>query len=1215
MYGDFTLSYNDKTKEYTLTTVDNVETENKDYYYYTSDGSSDTGATYTFKANEYLTPEIVDILLKQTDTDNSKLGYSGYSYYVYDRRASHSEFNPLGYWGGNSKQTEAYTETTDPPAIEKLIGHYTFDDTLKNDKSSSGEAKLINNITKGGTFDKDTTPSIKTEPEYVKGDDNTLDLAATAEKGGLMLDIDTPNKFTIAMRIKSSVSGQEKDVYEEIPLVYIGDPNGTNYIKVVRSSSDARNIKVYENGTLIINYGDSKTAATTMKPFHDTDWVNLCLSYDGSNLTIAEYDKNKNTSISKETVQRTLSGFSTDNAIIIIGGDIDGRSEKEYSPMQLTEFCVFDKALSDGELTTVNTNTNIKSYSTMSGIGNLVAYYDFGDPDNGVHEQLDNLVDTSKSLTFIKQAENGVFSKEEIQGSTELKPSYEGNALNLTQTAKNGGILLDAVPTNQNDFTISFKVKNDSDTPTQEAELVYMGPSDTSKHYYNIFRANGTSNNSAKHIRFSANSEYATRASGSNAFSQGDWTTVTFTVKDGTVKAYVNGEAVETAGGSTATLSQLTENDFAIILGGLQDNYNGKDILIDELFVYDKALDESEVSQLYKSLQEPKVIAAAANVALDDSGNPIAYIDAALVANKGEEEKMRGWYYVNSTSKWVENYDNPKVGTAKVLQALSTDEVIKNEINPPKLGLDQKEEQALTEAAVKGNGGFIYTGSDNFQTSGSDEHYYYDADTNDGKTTEYLTTVYAHDYSEKLNEHEGKAAITVPEGETRNGNDNVRPVIFFVDDAGYLRCFYSSSNSKTEPKNSTGPRSSASYVYFKWDCNDVKTDSLQAALGTFNADLEEISPSSRVSAVRFSSSEIEDKDLDKLVMLDWTKDPAAATKMLSLEYGEGESTGFDNSVPSLENENNSQSSIKQYNYGLTGGTSTYQGLKAFNEILRPRMTRDDPDRDEGKGKYVIIFTDGKDTNVEDLTSTDEDEKKAAQAKVDGSKEIAQTLKSDGFTIFYVLLKSGSFTVIDDAEKEFIASIAGNTDTSDRDYETLKNGGDDKKRYIFEATGGNDLNNIFRNDIARKELTVLHHHADLSSQRFEVEGGEVAAVVINRAALRRLKPQKKPHKRRFSAASCADYRDVLAGGYLQRKVVKNVGHVVVIAEGYVVDLDSSRDPRDDLFALRDLGNGVENGLCHFKNRLYVRDGEGDARYRAERARNHSVCGVEGVVIGD
>ena len=1118
-YGDFTLSYNDKTKEYTLTTVDNVETENKDYYYYTSDGSSDTGATYTFKANEYLPPEIVDILLKQTDTDNSMLGYSGYSYYVYDRRASHSEFNPLGYWGGKSKQTEPYTETTDPPATEKLIGHYTFDDTLKNDKSSSGEAKLINNITKGATFDKDTTPSVKTEPTFTSGG-NDLQLDETAEKGALLADVQTTESFTISMRVKANpLSNGDKATVNTTPLLYVG--NGTNYISVYRSgnNSDPRRLKVDVNNNVAVLNIENLFQTKDKNGGVGDNWVNISLTYDNStkqaNVYLSVKAKENGTNDESTSFDIDLSDYTLNfsNADIIIGGDVVNKPHtNRYTNTQMTTFCVFNKVLTASNIATLNGNKgkDISTYATVNGIGGLSAFYDFGDA--GSDNKLANCASSSSgSLKFIKQAENGAFSKEEIQGKTELKPSYEGNALNLTQTVKNGGILLDAVPTDQNDFTISFKVTNSNqkgEKPEHEAELVYMGPANTTEGYYNIFRSQNVTEDKSgdpNHIRFSKDSNYTgTKASGSHAFNEGDWTTVTFTVKNGSITAYVNG--AKSTGGveSDATLGQLTAQDFAIILGGLKDNYDGKDILIDELFVYDKALDSDEVSQLYKSLQEPKVIAAAANVALDDSGNPIAYIDAALVVDESEKEKMRGWYYVNSTSDWVNNYDNPKVGTAKELKGVPNNEVIPNDISINNLPQDIKEMFESYSSDPKdpyyrsdGNGGFIYTSNTDFTASSfsGTNKYYYGPEENDGKADQYyITKIESYDTDESsLGEHEGKAAIKLPvDVKERSGNGKLSPVIFFVDDAGYLRCFYSNSNSKTESKNSSGPRSSASYVYFKWDCNDVKTDSLQAALGTFNADLEEISPSSRVSAVRFSSSEIEDKDLDKLVMLDWTKDPAAATKMLSLEYGEGESTGFDNSVPSLENENNSQSSIKQYNYGLTGGTSTYQGLKAFNDILLPRMDRDELnglDRDEGKGKYVIIFTDGKDTNVEDLTSTDEDEKKAAQAKVDGSKEIAQTLKSDGFTIFYVLLKSGSFTVIDDAEKEFIASIAGNTDTSDRDYETLKNGGDDKKRYIFEATGGNDLTNIFRNDILGEISKTLNDYTvkDYIDPRFDLIG--------------------------------------------------------------------------------------------------------------------------------
>ena len=1093
-YGDFTLSYDESFKKYTITF------DGKGYY---PDGE------YSFNANEYLPPDIVDILLKRTDTDNSKLGYSGYSYYVYDRRGSHSEFNPLGYWGGNYSLTKPYTKTTPYPAAEKLIGHYTFDSSLKNEKSSGdGEAKLINNVEKSETFDKNSAPKETIAPTYLKNDTKTLDLAATAKQGALLSDVQATESFTVSMRVKVSDLKADKNSVDKTPLVYVGKDNN-NYITVYRSGSgsDPTRLKVDVGGqTAVINVG--KLFQTTDSNKCGTDsWVNISLSYDNSSKKVSidlsangmdDTDKANRKYIKQFTYDATDLNLDFKGADIIIGGDVVNNSEsKTYSEVQLTEFCVFSKSLDSAELAKVNNSNDIKTFNTMKDLGNLVAYYDFGDTGNGEHEQLDNLVDTSKSLTFIEQAKDGAFTKTQLTGAAELEPDYTDGALNLTETAKKGGILLDIIPTDKNNFSISFKVKNvKNDTPTHEAELVYMGPLNTTEGYYNIFRSQNeteTKSGDSRHIRFSKDSNYGTKASGSNAFNQNQnpWKTVTFTVNNGAVTAYVDG--AKSTGGveSDAALDTLSANDFNIILGGLQDEYDGEDILIDELFVYDKALDESEVSQLYKSLQEPEEIASEMYVALDDSKkNIIASIDAALVS-EGHEEDMRGWYYVNSTSNWDKNYNNPEVGTAKVFQALSKDEVIKNEISINDLpeNIQAKLEKGWNDFK-ECNGGFIYTGENDFTLTDGSAHYYYDADydaeENEGKPSGYITDIKEYDYADALGPNEGKAAITVPADVTRSGNEKQSPVIFFIDNEGFLRCFYSSSNSKTEAGNTSGPRSSASYVYFKWDCEDTKTDSLQAALGIFNTELEQISPSSRVSAVRFSSAQVkDDKDsLSKLVMLDWTKDPAAAAKMLSLEYGDGSSTGSELSTPSAENENSSQSPMPQYNYGLTGGTSTYQGLKAFEDILLPRITRDDSERNEGESKYVIVFTDGKDTNVEDTDDTD------AQNRVTYSQEIAQRLKEKGFTIFYVLLKCGAFATIDDSEKTFIASIAGNTDTASCGYDDLLNGtSTDGHKYVFEATGAEGLTNVFRNDILNEITKTLNDYTvkDYIDPRFDIVG--------------------------------------------------------------------------------------------------------------------------------
>ena len=759
------------------------------------------------------------MLLKPTDTDNSRLGYSGYSYYVYDRRASHSEFNPLGYWGGKVGKSDAYTITTDYPAPEEMIGHYTFD---------SKANRLAN-----------TAPN--------------ADEGATG--------------------------------------VF---PSEGNY------------------------YADQ---------------------------TPVKYSEVK---------------ISTDTA------DIAGTS------------------------------------------------------------------------------------------------TGEEKSIKLNSMAKEYGIMLDAVPTSEN-FTFSIAVKTDKVETKTKTNLFTIGANGTAKVGLQAIH-NG---DSARRLKFG---DYSTSYSPSaynirEAFHTrahsdqiNGFQILTFVVEGNTSTVYINGNEIlykdlgddpESPQYIKKTVTALTDPAHReIVLGGFWNTaYNSKNILIDEVFVYDKALSAKEVSQLYKALNGPQVVAKSKYVALDDNDNIIANISDSF--KDGDPDDMRGWYYVNSSSKWNDYYANPEISTAKEFKAVPNNEVIPNEINYDYLPENVKVFLKNTSNVVEmGNGGFIYTGSNDFTVKKSDKNafYYYVADQNSGKPSSFLKGVSAYNdhMPDDLENNKASAAIKLPESvSTRSGSStsyNASPVIFFVDDKGFLRCFFSNGETPTK-ETDNGPRSSVSYVYFKWDCDDVKTDSLQSALGIFNADLENISPSSRVSAVRFSSSEVKDDtaSLSKLVMLDWTKDPTAATKMLSLEYGDGSSTASELSTTSLGNENSKLSPIEQYNYGLTGGTSTYQGLKAFQDILVPRMGRDDPDRDEGKSKYVIVFTDGKDTNVEDTKSSDEKERQAAETSVEGSKTIAQNLKDQGFTIFYVLLKSGAFTDIDADEKAFIESIAGNNSTTGYSYDELLHG--------------------------------------------------------------------------------------------------------------------------------------------------------------------------------
>lgn len=227
---------------------------------------------------------------------------------------------------------------------------------------------------------------------------------------------------------------------------------------------------------------------------------------------------------------------------------------------------------------------------------------------------------------------------------------------------------------------------------------------------------------------------------------------------------------------------------------------------------------------------------------------------------------------------------------------------------------------------------------------------------------------------------------------------------FYIDENGYLRAFYFAA---AKWNSDTPDQARTSYVYEMSDSGYVKVESLQRALGSFVTELKETSSGSEVSAVRFSTSKIVDKDLGQLVLLDWTNNVAESTQILSLTRGNGSFLGFN------------EGRIKEYNYGLTGSTSTVKGLKSFKENLAEEGQ--DVDRN-----YIVIFTDGKDTDLSTLMKnnpndwpawSDDSEAYAtafnnalAKAKQNNNLEalkIADELKDKGYTIFTVMLAAGT----------------------------------------------------------------------------------------------------------------------------------------------------------------------------------------------------------------
>ncbi|MCH5299001.1 MAG: hypothetical protein J1E96_04475, partial [Ruminococcus sp.] len=323
----------------------------------------------------------------------------------------------------------------------------------------------------------------------------------------------------------------------------------------------------------------------------------------------------------------------------------------------------------------------------------------------------------------------------------------------------------------------------------------------------------------------------------------------------------------------------------------------------------------------------------------------IAYNNTGIVLGTVNKKfkGMAGWYYINPTSKW-NLYINPDVQSGKTLNGV----------------------QFGNEVSYK----------------------------------DYIIT--NNDLGEELGVSFGGTNKTF-----KPSSDS--PVKFYIDTDGYLRCLYY-VNTKVSDNGYKGY--DVSYVYQNNDQDYIKVEALQRALGSFVTELEAQFPASMVSAVRFSTKEVVegsdnvDKALDMLVLGDWTADAREAQKILSNQRGQTTLNG----VPLFGTILGSSSTgspfadvvgngIEQYNYGLTGNTSTRTGLRSFYENLATRLeTFKDKSGTSGK-KYLIVFTDGKDTDLED---TKQD---PAVANLE-AYTWANKLKEEGYTIYCVMLSGG-----------------------------------------------------------------------------------------------------------------------------------------------------------------------------------------------------------------
>lgn len=325
---------------------------------------------------------------------------------------------------------------------------------------------------------------------------------------------------------------------------------------------------------------------------------------------------------------------------------------------------------------------------------------------------------------------------------------------------------------------------------------------------------------------------------------------------------------------------------------------------------------------------------------------------------------------------------------------------------------------------------------------------------------------------------------------------------FYIDANGNLRCFFSTGNSYNSGVYS-------SYVYELDDTDYVKTEALQRILAYFTAELSDASPSSKIAATQFSTT---NRDYDANVLLDWSSDTDEIASILSQKRGaaipdktEGVDFSGGKTAGTAYGWDLSDGGVKQYNYSLTGSTTTYYGLQAFlefvvfkgveikvtndkatykdkatgkeiedlNELTKAKYRRDDPDAP----KFVIVFTDGADSDYYSGTT---------RTGRNPAKQFADLLKDYlNYTVIGMYIPSGTDERNEDSSLALKKNNGEDTQYGLAREFLLTLATDD---YVYASTHASAVRGIFRSKIIEAISGIMAGYTvnDYIDPRFDLQ---------------------------------------------------------------------------------------------------------------------------------
>lgn len=301
------------------------------------------------------------------------------------------------------------------------------------------------------------------------------------------------------------------------------------------------------------------------------------------------------------------------------------------------------------------------------------------------------------------------------------------------------------------------------------------------------------------------------------------------------------------------------------------------------------------------------------------------------------------------------------------------------------------------------------------------------------------------------------------------------PCKFWVKQEGgkyYLYCRF--SQGSTADSSHSGTSVQESMVYVKRDQMMTKAETLQDSIAQFGAILNSASPLSEMAMTRFSHRNFS----ERLELLNWTNKSEDIASALDL-------------VPNAAG--GVTKSDGTYQYGITGGTVSYQGFNVFLNSYKPTA-------DANNYKYIILFTDGKDQGPNETGNgiTVNNATTNNYSTTNYTKRINLDTDFAGYTIITMFMRSVGMSDQDVTDsRAFLQNLAsGGKD------------GDPNKKLYYEANSDNphEIVDSFR-EIAMHIVTGLQNYSirDYIDPRFDVvnEAGQVLSVLDSEGQFRHL----------------------------------------------------------------------------------------------------------------